>query len=53
MTEKKYITEDLEIELRSYIDYKQNVWSRGRTLLRYLVIVLHADQAIRTETRDV
>ena len=30
MIEKKFANEDLEIELTSYIDDKQNVWFRGK-----------------------
>ena len=30
MIEKKFINEDLEIELTSVIDNKQNVWFRGK-----------------------
>ena len=40
MIEKKYIIQDMNIELTSYIDNKQNIWFKGiRILLRYLVIV--------------
>ena len=38
MIEKKYANEDLEIELTSDIDYKQNVWFKGKdiaTILNY------------------
>ena len=30
MIEKKFANEDLEIELTSYIDDKQNVWFQGK-----------------------
>ena len=30
MIEKKFANEDLEIELTSFIDDKQNVWFRGK-----------------------
>ena len=38
MIEKKFANEDLEIELTSFIDDKQNVWFRGKgiaTILGY------------------
>ena len=38
MTEKMFVNDDLEIELTSYIDDKQNVWFRGKdvaTILGY------------------
>ena len=38
MIEKKFVNEDLEIELTSFIDDKQNVWFRGKdvaTILGY------------------
>ena len=46
MIEKKFANEDLEIELTSYIEDKQNVWFRGKdvaTVLGYN----DTDQAIR------
>ena len=36
MTEKKFANEDLEIELTSYIDSKQNVWFRGKGIAEIL-----------------
>ena len=53
MIEKKYIIQDMNIELTSYIDNKQNIWFKGiRILLRYLVIVnqemLLRDMYLRT-----
>ena len=30
MIEKKYINQDMNIKLTSYIDSKQNVWFRGK-----------------------
>ena len=36
MIEKKYANEDLEIELTSYIDSKQNVWFRGKDIAKIL-----------------
>ena len=38
MIEKMFVNDDLEVELTSYIDDKQNVWSRGKdvaTILGY------------------
>ena len=46
MIGKKFANEDLEIELASFIDDKQNVWFRGKdvaTVLGYS----DTDQAIR------
>ena len=31
---KKYTNEDLEIELTSFIDDKQNVWFRGKDIAK-------------------
>ena len=36
MIEKKFINEDLEIELTSFIDDKQNVWFRGKDIAKIL-----------------
>ena len=36
MIEKKYANEDLEIELTSYIDDKQNVWFKGKDVAQIL-----------------
>ena len=36
MIEKKYANEDLEIELTSYIDRKENVWFRGKDIATIL-----------------
>ena len=36
MIEKKFANEDLEIELTSYIDDKQNVWFKGKDVARIL-----------------
>ena len=36
MIEKKFANEDLEIELTSFIDDKQNVWFRGRDIAEIL-----------------
>ena len=46
MIEKKYTNEDLEIELTSFIDEKQNVWFRGKEIAEILGYV-KTDQAIR------
>ena len=46
MIEKKFANEDLEIELTSYIDDKQNVWFRGKDVARILGYS-DTDQAIR------
>ena len=36
MIEKKFVNEDLEIELTSFIDNKQNVWFRGKDVAEIL-----------------
>ena len=36
MMEKKYVNKDLEIELTSYIDSKQNVWLLGKDVANIL-----------------
>ena len=36
MIEKKFANEDLEIELTSFIDDKQNVWFRGKDIATIL-----------------
>ena len=36
MIEKKFINEDLEIELTSFIDDKQNVWFKGKDVAEIL-----------------
>ena len=36
MNEKKFVNEDLEIELTSLIDDKQNVWFRGKDVAEIL-----------------
>ena len=48
MIEKKYTNEDLEIELTSFIDDKQNVWFRGKEIAEILGYV-KTDQAIRIQ----
>ena len=46
MIEKKFANEDLEIELTSFIDDKQNVWFRGKDIAKILGYS-DTDQAIR------
>ena len=36
MIEKQYINQDMNIELTSYIDNKQNVWFRGKGVAEIL-----------------
>ena len=36
MIEKKFVNEDLEIELTSFIDDKQNIWFRGKDVAEIL-----------------
>ena len=36
MIEKKYISQDMNIELTSFLDSKQNVWFRGKDAARIL-----------------
>ena len=36
MIEKKFANEDLEIELTSFIDEKQNVWFKGKDIAKIL-----------------
>ena len=50
MIEKKFANEDLEIELTSYIDDKQNVWFKGKDVARILgysntkkAVLIHVD----------
>ena len=51
MIEKKYANEDLEIELTSYIDDKQNVWFRGKDIARILAYS-DTNQAIRKHVSE-
>ena len=46
MIEKKYINQDVNIELTSYIDNKQNVWFKGKDIAQILGYS-DTDQAIR------
>ena len=36
MIEKKFVNNELEIELVSYIDNKQNIWFRGKHIAQIL-----------------
>ena len=36
MIEKRYINQDMNIELTSYIDNKQNIWFRGKDVAEIL-----------------
>ena len=36
MIEKKYINQDMNIELTSYIDNKQNIWFKGKDIAEIL-----------------
>ena len=36
MIEKMFVNDDLEIELTSYIDDKQNIWFRGKDIATIL-----------------
>ena len=36
MTEKKYTNEEMNIELTSFLDNKQNVWFRGKDVAKIL-----------------
>ena len=46
MIEKRFVNEDLEIEVTSFIDDKQNVWFRGKDVAAILGYN-DTDQAIR------
>ena len=46
MIEKKYINQDMNIELTSYIDNKQNVWFKGKDISKILGYS-DTDKAIR------
>ena len=47
MIEKKFINQDMNLELISYIDNKQNVWFKGKGIAQILGYN-DTDQAIRT-----
>ena len=51
MIEKKFVNENLEIELTSYIDDKQNVWFRGKDVARILGYS-DTNQAIRKHVSE-
>ena len=46
MIDKKYANKDLEIELTSFIDEKQNVWFKGKDIAKILGYV-NPSKAIR------
>ena len=46
MIDKKYTNQDMNIELTSYIDNKQNVWFRGQEIAQILGYV-NPSKAIR------
>ena len=47
MIEKKFANEDLEIELTSYIDDKQNVWFRGKDIATILGYIVNHEMLLR------
>ena len=49
MIEKKYVNQDINIELTSYIDDKQNVWFKGKDIALILGYS-DIDQALRKHT---
>ena len=49
MIEKKYVNQDIKIELTSYIDDKQNVWFKGKDIALILGYS-DTDQALRKHT---
>ena len=51
MIEKKYISQDMNIELTSFLDSKQNVWFRGKDVARILGYSV-TGQAIRKHVSD-
>ena len=51
MIEKMFVNDDLEIELTSFIDDKQNVWFRGKDVARMLGYS-DTDQAIRKNVSE-
>ena len=46
MLEKTFTNNELEIELTSYINHKQNIWSKGKDIAQILGYV-DTDKAIR------
>ena len=46
MIEKKYVNQDINIELTSYIDDKQNAWFKGKDIALILGYS-DTDQALR------
>ena len=51
MIEKKFANEDLEIDLTSFIDSKQNVWFKGKDVARILGYS-DTNQAIRKHVTE-
>ena len=51
MIEKKFVNDDLEIELTSFIDDKQNVWFKGKNVARILGYS-DTDKAIRNHVSE-
>ena len=49
MIEKKYVNQDINIELNSYIDDKQNAWFKGKDIALILGYS-DTDQALRKHT---
>ena len=49
MIEKKYVNQDINIELTSYIDDKQNAWFKGKDITLILGYS-DTDQALRKHT---
>ena len=49
MIEKKYVNQDINIELTSYIDDKQNAWFKGKNIALILGYS-DTDQALRKHT---
>ena len=47
MIEKTLTNNELEIALVSYIDNRQDIWSRGKDIAEILWYVAYTDQAIR------
>lgn len=46
LIQKKFINNELNMEITSFIDNKQNIWFKGKEIATILVCV-HADDAIR------
>ena len=50
--EKKYVNQDMNIELTSYIDNMKKVWFQGRDIAKILGYSV-TDQAIRKHVSDL